>query len=52
MSLDSQKVSEIITECAEKYILPRYKALAQHEISAKTSPRDLVTQADLDVEEH
>lgn len=52
MSVDSQKVSEIIVECADKYILPRYKALAQHEISAKTSPRDLVTQADLDVEEH
>ncbi|MCE7886067.1 MAG: inositol monophosphatase [Alphaproteobacteria bacterium PRO2] len=52
MSADTQKVSGVIIECAEKYILPRYKALAQHEISAKTSPRDLVTQADLDVEEH
>jgi fructose-1,6-bisphosphatase/inositol monophosphatase family enzyme len=52
MSVDHHKVSEIIVECAEKYILPRYKTLAQHEISAKTSPRDLVTQADLDVEEH
>lgn len=52
MSADSDKVSQVIVECAEKYILPRYKALAEHEISAKTSPRDLVTQADLDVEEH
>lgn len=52
MSADAQKISDIIIECAEKYILPRYKALEQHQISTKTSPRDLVTQADLDVEEH
>ena len=52
MNADSEKVSSIIVECAEKYILPRYKALEQHQISSKTSPRDLVTQADLDVEHH
>ncbi len=52
MTVDAAVVSSIIVECAERYILPRYKQLAAHEISAKTSPRDLVTQADLDVEEH
>ncbi|MGB4106706.1 MAG: inositol monophosphatase [Alphaproteobacteria bacterium] len=52
MSADSHNIADIIIECAEKYILPRYKALEQHQISSKTSPRDLVTQADLDVEEH
>lgn len=53
MSLpDPQKVSTLLKECAAEYILPRYKALAEHEISSKTSPRDLVTQADIDVEHH
>lgn len=53
MSLVSfETVSEIIKECAGKYILPRYKKLQQHEVSSKTSPRDLVTQADLDTEAH
>ncbi len=53
MSLvNADDVSTIIKECAERYILPRYKALAAHEISTKSSPRDLVTQADIDVEDH
>ncbi len=49
--VDADKVSDVIREATEKFILPRYKALAAHEISSKTSPRDLVTQADLDVED-
>jgi fructose-1,6-bisphosphatase/inositol monophosphatase family enzyme len=50
--MNAEDVSTIIKECAERYILPRYKQLAAHEISTKTSPRDLVTQADIDVEDH
>jgi fructose-1,6-bisphosphatase/inositol monophosphatase family enzyme len=50
--VNADDVSTILKECAERYILPRYKALAAHEISTKSSPRDLVTQADLDVEDH
>lgn len=45
-------VAGILRECADRYILPRYKMLAAHEIAEKTSPRDLVTHADIDVEEH
>lgn len=51
-SVSPEIVAEILRECAEKYILPRYKMLAKHEISSKSGPRDLVTQADIDVEEH
>lgn len=50
--IEPNKVASIIRECAATYVMPRYKALAEHEISSKTGPRDLVTQADLDVEEH
>lgn len=50
--LDVDKISDILRECAERYIIPRYKLLEQHEISTKSGPRDLVTQADIDVEEH
>lgn len=39
-------------ECAEEYILPRYRALEDHEVRTKTGPHDLVTQADIDVEAH
>ena len=51
-SVNLENVAEILKECAEKYILPRYKTLADHEISSKSGPRDLVTHADIDVEEH
>ena len=50
--INPEKIAEIIIECAEKYILPRYKLLEDHEIQTKSGPNDLVTQADLDVEAH
>jgi fructose-1,6-bisphosphatase/inositol monophosphatase family enzyme len=50
--IDTDKVSGILVECAERFILPRYRQLAAHEISTKTGPMDLVTHADLEVEEH
>lgn len=52
MSVNPGKVSEIIVECAERYVLPRFRNLQKEDIRAKTGPNDLVTQADLDVEEH
>lgn len=52
MVIDPNRISEILRECAEAYILPRYKALKSHEVSSKSGPGDLVTQADLDVEAH
>jgi fructose-1,6-bisphosphatase/inositol monophosphatase family enzyme len=50
--IDVDKVSKVLIECADAYILPRYRQLAAHEISTKTGPMDLVTHADIDVEEH
>lgn len=50
--INPEKVADILSECADLYILPRYQQLKDYEISTKTGPRDLVTQADIDVEAH
>ncbi len=50
--INPEKIADILAECASLYVLPRYKQLKDHEISTKTGPRDLVTQADIDVEAH
>lgn len=49
--IDPDHVAGLLVEAAERFILPRYRALADHEIRSKSRPNDLVTQADLDVEE-
>ena len=43
-------VSEIIRDCAHKLILPRFKNLETNDVQSKTSPRDLVTIADIEAE--
>jgi fructose-1,6-bisphosphatase/inositol monophosphatase family enzyme len=50
--INPDQIANILVECADKYILPRYKKLENHEVLTKTSPTDLVTQADIDVEAH
>lgn len=54
MSITSQiqpdKIEQIIRECAETYIMPRWKKLHDHEINTKTGPNDLVTAADIETE--
>lgn len=50
--VNPEKISEILKECAELYIKPRFQKLRDEEISTKSRPGDLVTQADLDVEKH
>lgn len=50
--IDPEDVSKIIKECSDRYVLPRYNALKDGEVCTKTGPNDLVTQADIDVEEH
>ncbi|MCC6597426.1 MAG: inositol monophosphatase [Alphaproteobacteria bacterium] len=50
--VDIQQVTALIRETARKYILPRFKMLKDHEISTKTGPRDLVTQADIEAENY
>ncbi len=48
--LDVDFVSKAIAECAQDHVMPRFRALAAHEIKTKSGPNDLVTQADLDME--
>lgn len=43
-------VSAVIRNASAQFIMPRYKALSDHEISSKTNPTDLVTQADTEAE--
>lgn len=51
-TVDVERVAALIREAAKEFILPRFRRLLDHEISTKTGPRDLVTQADIDVENH
>ena len=50
--IDPTKIADILRECSDSYIMPRYKALKDGEVCTKTGPNDLVTQADIDVENH
>ncbi|MFP4313881.1 MAG: inositol monophosphatase family protein [Alphaproteobacteria bacterium] len=50
MDFNSEKVLPILKEAAQKFILPRFQALKDHEISSKTNPTDLVTLADIEAE--
>ena len=50
--VDIHKVSELITQASNEFIVPRYKMLSDQDIRSKSGGlRDLVTQADLDVED-
>ena len=49
-SIDPEKVAEIVRDCAQRLIMPRFKVLQRHEISTKTGPGDLVTIADREME--
>lgn len=50
-NIDPDKIAEILRDCAEEYILPRYKKLQDSEIGTKSGPADLVTIADKETEE-
>lgn len=52
LSLNPEKLGPILKDTAEKFILPRYKMLKDHEISSKTNPTDLVTLADIEAEQY
>lgn len=49
--IDTDKVTEIIKDCAAEYIIPRFKELKDHHIDTKTGPGDLVTIADIETEQ-
>ena len=46
MIVDPDKVAALIAEIAEEEIMPRFGALASHEIATKSGPEDFVTAAD------
>lgn len=48
--VDSDKVARVIRQASQEFIMPRYKALQDHEIDTKSSPTDLVTLADIEAE--
>jgi fructose-1,6-bisphosphatase/inositol monophosphatase family enzyme len=52
MTIDTDKISALIRECAAACIIPRFKTLAHEQIFTKTSPTDLVTIADREAEEY
>jgi len=47
---DIDHVTRLVEEAAATRVLPYFRALADADISEKTGPNDLVTQADLDCE--
>lgn len=51
MNIDIAQVASILREAAQSEILPRFKRLKKSEIFEKTGPNDLVTAADLAVED-
>lgn len=50
MSINPDRISEIIREVAADKIVPRFRQLKDSEIRSKTSPSDLVTIADEEAE--
>lgn len=48
--MDSDAVLALLQQTAEAVINPRFRALADHEVSTKSSPQDLVTVADREAE--
>ncbi|MBI4030954.1 MAG: inositol monophosphatase [Proteobacteria bacterium] len=47
---DPERIGDILRECAQRFIMPRFRMLQQHEIDTKTGPNDLVTVADRESE--
>lgn len=45
-----KRINDIVIECAETIVLPRWRNLAEHEVESKTGPQDLVTIADIEAE--
>lgn len=49
-SVDVEYIASLMVQAADRYIVPRYKTLQDHEISTKSGPTDMVTQADIEAE--
>lgn len=50
INLNPKLLEPILAEASDRFILPRYKALKNDEISSKSNPTDLVTLADIEAE--
>ena len=48
--INNDQVADVIRQASARFIMPRFKALKDHEISSKTAPNDLVTLADIEAE--
>lgn len=51
MNLTTDRVSQLLREAAATYVLPRFCALADGEVTTKSGPNDYVTIADREAEE-
>lgn len=49
--INPEKLAESVADAAAEIITPRFRALEDYEISSKGGPSDLVTAADLEMEE-
>ena len=49
-AVNPEIISNLLKKTADRFILPRFQMLQEHEISTKTGPNDLVTQADIEAE--
>ena len=49
-AVDPDKIADVLREQAAIHIMPRFRQLKAHEIMTKTSPTDLVTVADQEME--
>jgi fructose-1,6-bisphosphatase/inositol monophosphatase family enzyme len=55
MDVDVEKVVQLVREVAAEELMPRFRALREHEVRSKATPEDpsdVVTHADLEAERH
>ena len=50
--IDSNQITQIIIDCAQKHLVPYFNNLTDEQIHLKDSVGDIVTQADLEMEEN
>ena len=50
--METEAILDLMKETAEAVINPRFRALSEEEVSAKSGPEDLVTIADKEAEAH
>jgi fructose-1,6-bisphosphatase/inositol monophosphatase family enzyme len=51
-TVNPEIITNLLKKTSDRFIIPRYQLLQEHEISTKTGPNDLVTQADIEAEQY